>query len=90
MQRALGVHFKTELFDAEQLPPGNSTRFYPEERAICNHMCNTAPKTVHVQSRLRKYFQENVDDRKIVNVVVCVCLSVGCSCFLRGKKPPLF
>ena len=35
MQRALGVHFKTELFDAEQLPPGNSTRFYPEERAIC-------------------------------------------------------
>ena len=45
MQRALGVHFKTELFDAEQLPPGNnSTRFYPEERAICNHMCNAAPK----------------------------------------------
>ena len=44
MQRALGVHFKTELFDAEQLPPGNSTRFYPEESAICNHVCNAAPK----------------------------------------------
>ena len=44
MQGAFGVHFKAELFDAEQLPPGNSTRFYPEERAICNHMCNAAPK----------------------------------------------
>ena len=43
MQRALGVHFKM-LFDAEQLPPGNSTRFYPEERANCNHMCNAALK----------------------------------------------
>ena len=44
MQRALGEHFKTELFDADQLPPGNSRRFYPEELAICNHMCNAAPK----------------------------------------------
>ena len=44
MQRALSVHFKTELFDAEQLHPGNSTRFYPEERVICNHMYNAAPK----------------------------------------------
>ena len=44
MQRSLGVHFKKELFDAEQLPPGNSRRFYPEERAICNHMCNAALK----------------------------------------------
>ena len=44
MQRSLGVHFKTELFDAEQLPPGNSRRFYPEERAICNHMYNAALK----------------------------------------------
>ena len=44
MQRALGVYVKMELFDAEQGPPGNSTRFYPEERGICNHMYNATPK----------------------------------------------
>ena len=44
MERALGVYVKTELFDAERSPPGNSTRFYPEGRGICNHMYNAAPK----------------------------------------------
>ena len=55
MQRALGVHVKTGLFDAEQLPPGNSTRFYPEESAICNHMYNAAPKMY-----MSKVDEENV------------------------------
>ena len=44
MQKPLGVCVKIELFDPEQIPPGNSKRFYPEERGICNHMYNTAPK----------------------------------------------
>ena len=44
MERALGAYVKTELFDAEQSPPGNSTRFYLEGRGICNHMYNAAPK----------------------------------------------
>ena len=39
MQRALGVFVKTELFDADQLPPGNSRRFYPEERDIRKKKC---------------------------------------------------
>ena len=38
MQRALRVYVKTELFDAKHLAPGNSRRFYPEERGIRNHM----------------------------------------------------
>ena len=38
MQRALRVYFKTEFFDAKQLPHGNSRRFYPEDRGIRNHM----------------------------------------------------
>ena len=44
MQKPLGVCVKIELFDPEQIPPGNSKHFYPEERGICNHMYNTAPK----------------------------------------------
>ena len=44
MERALGVYVKTELFDAEQSPPGKSTGFYLEGRGICNHMYNAAPK----------------------------------------------
>ena len=55
MQRALRVYVKTELFDAEQLPPGNSRRFYPEERYIRNHMYNTTSKLC-----MSKVDQENV------------------------------
>ena len=61
MQRALGVHVKTELFDAEQLPPGNSTRFYPEESAICNHMYNAAPKMC-----MSKVDEENVSKKMLI------------------------
>ena len=55
MQRALGVFVKTELFDADQLPPGNSRRFYPEERDIRNHMYNATSKL-----RMSKVNQEKV------------------------------
>ena len=41
-------------FDAEQLPPGNSRRFYQEERDICNHMDNATSKL-----RMSKVDQEN-------------------------------
>ena len=41
-------------FDAEQYPPGNSRRFYQEERDICNHMDNTTSKL-----RMSKEDQEN-------------------------------
>ena len=58
MQRALGVHVKMGLFDAEQLPPGNSTRFYPEESAICNYMYNVAPKMC-----MSKVDEENVSKK---------------------------
>ena len=55
MQRALRVYVKTELFGAEQLPPGNSRRFYPEERDIRNHMYNATSKL-----RMSKVNQEKV------------------------------
>ena len=61
MQRALGVHVKMGLFDAEQLPPGNSTRFYPEESAICNHMYNVAPKMC-----MSKVDEENVSKKMLI------------------------
>ena len=61
MQRALGVHVKMGLFDAEQLPPGNSTRFYPEESAICNHMYNAAPKMC-----MSKVDEENVSKKMLI------------------------
>ena len=44
MQRALRVYVKTELSNAEQLPPGNSRGFHPEERGIRNHMYNATSK----------------------------------------------
>ena len=39
MQGALRVFVKTELFDAEQLSPGNSRHFYPEERDTRKNRC---------------------------------------------------
>ena len=53
MQRALGVHVKTGLFDAEQLPPGNSTRFYPRY--------NAAPKMC-----MSKVDEENVSKKMLI------------------------
>ena len=55
MQRALHVYVKNELFDAEQLPPGNSRRFYPEECDIHNHMFNATSKLL-----MSRVDQENV------------------------------
>ena len=55
MQRALRVYVKTEISDDEQLPPGNSRRFYPEERDIRNHMYNVTSKL-----RMSRVDQENV------------------------------
>ena len=54
MQRALRVYVKTKFF-AKQLPPGNSRRFYHEQRDICKYMDNAAKKL-----RMSKLDQENV------------------------------
>ena len=67
---------KTEVFNAEQFPPGSSRRFYHAECCICNHMYNGTPK-----SHMSKLDQENVSQliQKFVNVCVCVFVCV-CVC----------
>ena len=55
MQRALSVYVKAELFDVEQLPYGNSRRFYPEEGDIRNHIYSATSKLC-----MSKVDQENV------------------------------
>ena len=102
-QRALRVYVKTEFFDVEQLPPGNSRHVYPEERGIRKHICDAKPKL-----RMPKVGQVFSINTKIVNfsvcVLLCVCYVCVCLCmcrlllffvvvvfFLRGEaKLPLF
>ena len=76
IQKAFCVYVKTEVFNAEQLPPGSSRRFYHAECCICNHMYNGTPK-----SHMSKLDQENVSQliQKFVNVCVCVFVCV-CVC----------
>ena len=86
-QRALRVFVKTEFFDIEQLPLGNSRHVYPEERGIRKHIYDAKPKL-----RMPKVGQVFSINTKlwifpcvcccvcVMRVFVCVC--VGCSCFL--------